>query len=91
MSSDDLQQDIAKQQNAVDAINAQIQQAQDRNQEDMIPGLQAQAKEHSDQIQQLNAKLSDALKQEKKEAEEKAREEQKKKDEEQNDNSFGLF
>lgn len=81
MSSVKLLNDtIAEKQRGMEAIQNQIQKANDKQDYDLAQSLQAQLQEFSRQIADMQAELPGALEKEKQEAEEKAREEQKKKD-----------
>ena len=81
MSSVKLLNDtIAEKQRGMEAIQNQIQKANDKQDYDLAQSLQAQLQEFSRQITDMQAELPGALEKEKHEAEEKAREEQKKKD-----------
>ena len=80
MSSKDTQELINKLQSGVEAYDAQVQQAQDRDENDLVPGLMSKRQELTNQIQDLQSKMMDQQRQEAHEEAEKAREEQKKKD-----------
>jgi uncharacterized protein YPO0396 len=80
MSSQDIQNTITQQQNDIAALQTQIQQANDRNQPDMVPGLQQRLNEHNAQLQRLNGELTKAMEKEREEAVKKAQLEQKKED-----------
>jgi phage shock protein A len=80
MSSKDTEELINKTQADIEAYDAQVQQAQDRDDNDMVPGLMAKRQELTNQLQRLQSKMTDQQRQEAHEETEKAREEQKKKD-----------
>jgi hypothetical protein len=80
MSSKDTQDLINKTQADIEAYDAQVQQAQDRDENDLVPGLMSKRQELTNQLQDLQSKMMDQQRQEAKEEAEKAREEQKKED-----------
>jgi phage shock protein A len=80
MSSKDTEELINKTQADIEAYDAQVQQAQDRDDNDMVPGLMAKRQELTNQLQRLQSKMTDQQRLEAHEQAEKAREEQKKKD-----------
>ena len=80
MSSEDTQNAIAKLQSDIDALQKEIEQANDRNQPEVVAGLQQRIKEHTDQITRLQSQYQQEIKQEQEEAVKKAQAEQKKDD-----------
>jgi predicted nucleic acid-binding Zn-ribbon protein len=76
----EIEDTIALEQNKLDAIQDQIQQARDRDQIDLAESLQQQMTEHSDQISRLQSELPGAIEKEKQDAAEQAKKEQKKED-----------
>ena len=81
----EIEDTIADERNKLDAVQAQIQQARDRDELDLAESLQRQMTEHSNQISRLQSELPGAIEKEKQEAADKAQQEQKKED-----RGFGL-
>lgn len=80
MSAQATQELIEKLQRDIAAYDDQIQQAQDRDDQDQIPGLQSKRQELAGQLPDLQSKMMDEQRKEAEEQAEAARKEQEKKD-----------
>lgn len=80
MSVEATQELVEKLQRDIAAYDDQIRQAQDRNQPDQIPDLQAKQQELGRQLSSLQTKMADEQKKEAEQKAEEARKEQEKKD-----------